>query len=293
MSESKERRNARDRARRASRGVRPQVIGKVVDGMRTCTRCGETKPNTLEFFQSKGKDKAGNQLLRPECKVCMKNGVPATKPKYIYRPGDKYWHLTLLHPTKSESFWLCRCDCGVEKEFQVAHVRTGNSKSCGCMRLQLMREGNTIHGMSRTIEYSIWGGMIDRCYNPNSGNYRHWGDRGIVVCDRWRDSFEAFLEDMGKRPSPTHSIDRINNDGNYEPGNVRWATPSEQARNTRSSKTKNIIVEVGEVSDADLQNWKNSPVKEILLAATNSQLPDDLIFIDRLGQSSAIFNGTY
>ena len=87
----------------------------------------------------------------------------------------------------------------------------------------------------RVTEYTIWAGMKDRCYRPRNHKYPRYGGRGISVCDRWRDSFEAFLADMGRRPSRGHSIDRINNDGNYEPGNCRWATAIEQVHN-RGSK---------------------------------------------------------
>ena len=89
------------------------------------------------------------------------------------------------------------------------------------------------HGLSNSPEYRIWAGMKSRCYNPKHESFRHYGARGIKVCDRWLHDFLAFLQDVGSRPSPNHSLDRIENDGNYEPGNVRWATPAEQLINRR------------------------------------------------------------
>lgn len=88
----------------------------------------------------------------------------------------------------------------------------------------------------KTSEYGIWSGMKSRCYNPRTDNYKHYGGRGIAVCDRWRNSFDCFLADIGPRPSLNHSLDRINNDGNYEPGNVRWASVQEQRSNTRRNR---------------------------------------------------------
>lgn len=124
--------------------------------------------------------------------------------------------------------WLCRCSCGTERDVSGRALRSGISTSCGCSR--------RTHGRSKTSEYGIWRNMRSRCRNPRDPKFSDYGSRGITVCVRWDDSFEAFLSDMGERPSPDLSIDRINNDGNYEPGNCRWATASEQINNTRRNK---------------------------------------------------------
>jgi hypothetical protein len=125
--------------------------------------------------------------------------------------------------------WLCLCDCGKEKPVFGAHLRNGDAKSCACGLL-----GFT-HGKSRTPEYLAWQSLNYRCNNPNNASFPDYGGRGISVCERWSD-FPNFLSDMGTRPSPLHSLDRIDNDGNYEPSNCRWATAQEQQRNKRISK---------------------------------------------------------
>lgn len=134
------------------------------------------------------------------------------------------------------SLWNCRCECGMIGLVRSGHLKNGASKSCGCLISEVTTIRNTIHGGHNLREYASWQKLKYRCLNVDDNAYDRYGGRGITVCERWANSFENFFADMGPRPSDKHSIDRINNDGNYEPGNCRWATAREQNLNQRRNR---------------------------------------------------------
>jgi len=152
--------------------------------------------------------------------------------------GQRFGRLVVVRYSHSQrgAMWECVCDCGNFTTVRGGNLRSGNTTSCGCVQRSSIGDLRRTHGQSRSPEFRIYMAMIQRCENPNSPAFADYGGRGIRVAREWRLSFESFLADVGPRPSNAHSLDRIDVNGNYEPGNVRWATRKEQARNMRSNR---------------------------------------------------------
>jgi hypothetical protein len=175
--------------------------------------------------------------------------------KTIDMLGKRFGRLVVIaegDSTKSgNKRWVCQCDCGSTTLSVGAGLRNGTTKSCGCLARENSIARSTTHGKSHTRLHRIWLGMRNRCYYKYQANYKDYGARGIAVCEEWRDSFEAFYAwAIANGYSENLSLDRINNDGNYEPSNCRWATRKEQSNNSR----RNTFVEInGKV--ATITEW--------------------------------------
>lgn len=173
--------------------------------------------------------------------------------------GKRFGKLLVLKENgrnkSGKPMWDCVCDCGSKVNKTGASLISNQTKSCGCLQKEMASKAHIKHGMSKikSPEYYAWVNIKTRCYNTKLPDFKDYGGRGIKVCDRWLESFENFYQDMGKRPSNKHSIDRYpNNDGNYEPSNCRWGTNIEQANNKR-----NIVLYESNGLIMNLQGWAN------------------------------------
>lgn len=165
--------------------------------------------------------------------------------KCVDLTGQKFGRLTVIKRVENKgdlAAWLCICDCGCETVVSGANLRQGHVKSCGCLKQTLLADKTRKHGLSNTSIDNTWKQMKRRCNSPNHTAHKDYHDRGIVVCERWANDLGAFYEDVSKLPhfgEEGYTLDRIDPNGNYELGNVRWATAEEQANNRRN----NIIIE--------------------------------------------------
>ncbi len=175
-----------------------------------------------------------NSLNRGNTKSCG-----CLSPKFQDLTGQRFERLVVIKrgdPTPCGVLrWVCKCDCGEIRQVQPIALKSGNTKSCGCYKHELRVAAMTTHGKSISPEYKAWEAMNQRANNLNFPRHKDWGGRGIGICARWK-VFQNFLDDMGLKPTPEHSLDRIDNNKGYEPGNCRWATRSQQQRNTRRNR---------------------------------------------------------
>lgn len=196
--------------------------------------------------------------------------------------GRRFGRLVALASSRQapkRQMWMCQCDCGREHEVGADHLIAGRIKSCGCGRA-LANKKRITHGLSKSREYGIWSNMKNRCYNPKVESYADYGARGITVCDPWLEDFGAFVRDMGRRPSPKHELDRINNNGPYSPENCRWVLRRQNANNKRS----NILLTVDGVTKA-IGEWASlmGVSYNMILRRVMSKWPDrDAVLIPSL-----------
>jgi hypothetical protein len=195
-------------------------------------------------------------------------------PKIIDLTGQKYQRLTVIkfvELIKYGAVWECKCDCGNIKNVRSGDLRSGNTNSCGCYMKDRIKETNIKHGASKNNvmsgAYRSWRSMKERCYVKSCIEYERYGGRGIIVCDRWKNYFENFLEDMGERPEG-YSLERKDFNGSYEPSNCCWIHNSQQAKNRRNNKyvvlngEKLIYTDAARalnLNPSTISRWKREP----------------------------------
>lgn len=155
--------------------------------------------------------------------------------------GERYGKLTVIAlvgiDNSGHTSWECQCDCGNTKIVRGSHLKSGNTRSCGCEAINQLIQRSTKHGMEHTRLYRIWQGMMIRCYNPESNRYDRYGGRGITVCDEWKNDIKVFIEwAMKSGYQDNLTIERKDNDGSYSPENCRWVTMKEQMNHTSRSR---------------------------------------------------------
>lgn len=212
--------------------------------------------------------------------------MEATKNRIFYNEGDVIGNCIFIKDIEIEKKGrqyvrtsIFKCKCGKEFTSTIHAVKRGNTNSCGCLRKEVVSKTFTTHGHTKgcveSPEYRTWEAIRTRCTNKNQKAYKNYGGRGIIVCEKWMNSFEAFLEDMGKKPSGKHTIERINNNKNYSPDNCKWATRKEQGKNKRNTiliESKGVVKSLREWSLETGINYytmfsrykSNKPVEVIL-----------------------------
>lgn len=205
-------------------------------------------------------------------------GVGMVKASH-FKSGDRKGRLTAIEPVGTNNFgkkiWRFACDCGNEHFAVGSNVFNGKTSSCGCYKKEIL--SNRSHGMSNSRTYRNWSSLKERCYNKNSKSYQWYGAIGIIVCDRWKDSFENFLEDMGEKPEG-FTIERINVQGNYFPENCCWANWYAQSINKRTSLSENDVKLIFELREkgylqkeiANIVGCKQPQVSAILLGQSRN-----------------------
>ena len=161
----------------------------------------------------------------------------------MIEPGTRFNRLLIIELAEKRKtlsgrlnyLYKCKCNCGTIKVIFESMLKSGRTKSCGCLRKEVRVQCMKTHGMTKTKTWKAWSAMKDRCTQKNSKHYKHYGGRGIKVCERWKNSFENFLEDLGEKPDG-FTLDRINSDGDYSPENCRWASLKEQQNNKRNNR---------------------------------------------------------
>ena len=203
-------------------------------------------------------------------------------PKLHDRTNERYGRWLVVKPmgfSREErprrSLWLCRCDCGTERVLNSQTLQDNASLSCGCLHKERVSASSKTHGLSRTRLYKQWTAMKQRCENPKDRGFQLYGGRGIAVCKEWSESFEAFAKYVGEKPEGM-SLDRIDNNRGYEPGNVRWASCSQQLANTRRTVT---LTYRGETMC--LRDWSNRlgiAYMTLFQRIVHRKMPVDLAF---------------